>query len=468
MRKCFNDIEGAEEASPISTSIVGTQYQSIDEHKSQGVIEDKLLESQISPYLPPCANGHYPCLDVVRILCVWLACVDHGGTSFGHWNTMYVQSWVLQYLFYVCGFCYAMSSRDIWGYTSRLAIYFVVGTSLNCTAWSLLGMNWRSNIFGAVFQFWFIFALMLFLFTLTPLKRFLRSVRDDNQNDASSSPDPGDAGELGKGFAAMVIGCVFIKVLYEFVVIPICIKLFAGPVQPILNDLGDSSKFWGINATDHKATAAFIHQFFSDAELSVSNIFIAFVFPMLSKKLPFTLWLVLLNTYIHKCLLYRSQTTRMLNSFDATLMGVVFFYCGFAGRRVIGEYLIRYWFMCLFMCSLLWAPGMYGRLDESPPLDLPTRASYNFLEFCFAVLFFSGIERMVDPKIFSKDRLQFMGHWSLLTFLVHKFLVMLVQPMEYWLIMFTLIPVCKVVTDSRQKPKGPLARTHTSGQATIH
>merc|ERR1719498_2033642 len=60
---------------------------------------------------------HY-CLDVSRIVCVGLVAVNHGGTSwsdqFGLYNEMYVQQWVLQWLFMICGMSFAISSRNIW------------------------------------------------------------------------------------------------------------------------------------------------------------------------------------------------------------------------------------------------------------------------------------------------------------------------------------------------------------------
>jgi len=126
-------------------------------------------------------------------------------------------------------------------------------------------------------------------------------------------------------------------------------------------------------------------------------------------------------------------------------MGLSVHYLGLAGRRVIGEYLARYWFMFLFTCSLLWQPGMFGRFDESPPTDLAVRFRYYLLEFWFAIFFFTAVERLVDERIFSKDRLHFLGHWSLLMFLIHKFFVVLATPMEYWCMLVGTIPLCKLL-----------------------
>jgi len=417
-------------------------------------------------YLPADCNGHYPCLDVVRILCAFLCVVDHGGTKFGVWNTMYVQSWVLQYLYYVSGFVFGMSSRPLLGYCSRLSLYFLIGITVNLTAWSIAGRHWRDDIFGMVFQFWFVFGLILFLLVLAPVKRCLASVRDSLRSTCWPSEstvsgvgagmaEPENrwelARELVKGFMVMIASCLVVHSFNTVIAMPVLVALATGPLHPAIQGMGESSKFWGLpEGTDQSEWWAFSATVLRDSELSVTNVMIVMLFIRITSRLPLTMWILFLNTYLHKCIHYRSQTCRMLNAFDYTLMGLSFHYLGLAGRTFIGEYLVRYWFMFLFTCSLLWQPGMFGRLDESPPTDLAVRFRYYLLEFWFALLFFTAVERIVDRRIFSKDRLHFLGYWSLLIFLIHNFFVVLGTQMTYWFMLVVTMLLCKLLFGSGQ------------------
>jgi len=254
------------------------------------------------------------------------------------------------------------------------------------------------------------------------------------------------ASELIKGILVMTVSGGFVHLLNKFVAMPVLVRLCTGPLQPAIAGMGDSSKFWGLpEGTNRSDWEAWTSTLLRDSELSITNVLVVLLFIRITSRLPLTMWVLFLNTYLHKCMLYRSQTCRMLNAFDYTLMGLSFHYLGLAGRRVIGEYLARYWFMFLFTCSLLWQPGMFGRFDESPPTDLAVRFRYYLLEFWFAIFFFTAVERLVDERIFSKDRLHFLGHWSLLMFLIHKFFVVLATPMEYWCMLVGTIPLCKLL-----------------------
>jgi len=457
------DIESCEEAKPLlDGKAIGHSYTAHDSQKSSVQGSSPPSVTKHGQFLPPDCNGHYPCLDVVRIICVALCVVDHGGTKFGVWNTMYVQSWVLQYLYYVCGFVFGMSSRPLLSYCSRLGIYFLIGVCVNLSAWSLAGRDVRSNIFGMVFQFWFVFGLILFLFALAPLKRYLANARDLARSthwpSASSLAEPENlpelARELIKGVLVMTVSGGIIHTLNRYIAQPVLVTLLTGPLRPAIEGMGESSKFWGLpEGTNKNDWEAWTCTLLGDMELSVTNVLIVLLFIRITSRLPLTMWILFLNTYLHKCMLYRSQTCRMLNAFDYTLMGLSFYYLGIAGRRAIGEYLSRYWFLFLFTCSLLWQPGMFGRLDESPPTALDVRFRYFLLEFWFALLFFTAIERMIDERIFSKDRLHFLGHWSLLIFLIHGFFVVLANQFEYWCMLVGTIPLCKLLFGGGGQPK---------------
>jgi hypothetical protein len=141
-------------------------------------------------------------------------------------------------------------------------------------------------------------------------------------------------------------------------------------------------------------------------------------------------------------LFYRAQEARMINGFDCVMLGLVTFHYGMAKRVLIGEYIARYWFFVLFVCAVLWGPGSFGRLDEHPPTSLDVRMKYNFLEFVFVVMFFTTLDRAVDEKIFTKDRLDFLGNWAMLLFLLHKAVHLLFDSPYNWLVLIGLAYPC--------------------------
>lgn len=439
-----NDVECLEKV-PISANPGNVSYGCAKSEISGDICDDNptLLVDGI--------NGQYPALDVIRVVCICMVVVDHGGTSFGHWNTMFVQSWVLQWLFLIAGICYGMTSRGLWHYLSRLGGYFVVGVFCNWMAFVVTGHDVRNDMWNVVFQFWFIVGLMGFLILLTPIKKHLRSVLDSKgvqkPSELALLKDGSDT--RGWGFKYHPAQCVIIvlggfcaiSAFAHLVFIPICQIALGGPLLQWVQALGPGAQFWGLPANIDEAHA-FIKEFITYFLLSVTSLFLIVVFPMVSERVQYTGWLVLFNIYIHRMFQYRSQIARLINGFDVTMVGMTCFYYGLAHRRVIGEYIVRYWFVFLFMCCLLWPPGTYGRFDEVPTTDSFFRMRYNFLEAMFTVVFLCGMERICDKEIYSKDKAYWIGNWALLLFLVHKAVHIVFPPPYNWSILLSLAPLC--------------------------
>eukprot|EP00927_Polykrikos_kofoidii_P071105 TRINITY_DN67431_c0_g1_i1.p1 TRINITY_DN67431_c0_g1~~TRINITY_DN67431_c0_g1_i1.p1 ORF type:complete len:477 (-),score=58.80 TRINITY_DN67431_c0_g1_i1:124-1554(-) len=397
--------------------------------------------------LLPKSKSRHPCFDIIRILCVFFVCVDHGGTTFGVWNVMFVQSWVLQYLFLTCGIMFGMSSRSVIYFVSRLGMYFWVGVSCNLCAWVILGKDWQHNMWDVIFQFWFIVALIVFVLLLVPIRTYCRAVRD-RVGKASETIAQGEAigddtpWNLSRGLVVTAAGFVIISFLFSYAIIPLLQFMLATPLLELVQRyLGSGAEFWGL-PTNHEEARVFIRQFFSYFELSVTNIYLVIMFPTVSSRLGLVVWLVLLNTYSNKMTLYRAQEARMINGFDCVMLGLVTMHFGMAKRVIIGKYMVRYWFVVLFICTTLWAPGSFGRLDEHPPTDAMVRIKYNFLEFIFVVIFFTALDRIFDENIFLADKLDFLGNWAMLLFLVHKGVHMLFVSPYNWFVLAGLAFPC--------------------------
>lgn len=418
---------------------------------------------------PPSAK-HHPWLDLTRIFCVWFVAVDHGNSSFGDWNIMNTQMWVLQYLFLVCGVCYGMSNRGLGSYLFRLACYFVVGSCINLLAWIATRNNWQDNFFGVVFQFWFVAGLMLYAVMLAPTHRYLKGVREKQASPPSPRPAPAPAPAAGPlnvpetqhppvaqeaaglglgldrdsllGAIACLGGALLIVYLILHVILdPILANLLSPLVLRITHHMGLGGNYWHLPTTTDSARD-FVSNSCQYAAASLANCIILLLGPWLCKGTSHITWLVLLNTYGHRAAFYRGNEERPWHGLEVMMIGLTCYFFGLRGRRRIGEYVIRYWFVVLFACALLWPPEYSFRIDEDPPKELEFRVRCQVLEAVFVVVWLVAGDRLVQPEIFTEDRLQFLNLWALITFLVHKAVHMLIPSPWNWAFIIALAPVC--------------------------
>lgn len=424
----------------------------------KGDMDSDRCSFRLHKLLPSSPDGRHPCLDVVRILCIWLVVVDHAGTPFGVWNVMYVQAWVLQYLFMICGISFGLTSKSLAGVLLRLGGICCAGTFFNGIAWAILGLDWRHEIFNVVFQFWFVVGLMVFLILLAPLKANLQRTVQRLEAGVPAMHADSPFADLSIPSVLLILsgGYYLLTLVVQLMVIPFFQHYTAASLAVLVNNkLGSAAEFWNMPTTTPDAKI-FIEDFLTYMQLSLSNLYLVYVFPILSSKVELVGWLIILNTYLHKMLCYRAQEARLLNSFDCTMLGLVCFYYGLSQRQRIGTYICRYWFVFLFVCALLWPTGTNGRFDEHPPTDLLTRARDNALEMLFIILFLTAVERIADEKIFRVDHLDFLNIWALTLFMVHKAVHMLAPQPLNWFVLFALaIPF---YLDSRKQPaKGAAA-----------
>jgi len=440
------DVEQPEDVPIVSSTKEKQNYGSKANSHDDGLMSKNKNAEEEHKLLPDTPDGRHPSLDVIRIVCIWLACVDHGETPFGYWNTMYVQSWVLQYLFLICGICFGMTKKGLPSYLSRLGMYFVIGVCCNWVAWAIAGLDWKHNSWDIVFQFWFVFGLMMYCVALYPFKQYLARVKNERRTSESSWA------HFARGVAVLVLGFAVIKLLFRAMLIPIMQKEVAAPLANAISQMGSSAQFWGVLSDPHDA-ATWCGRFLTYLESSLASVYLVMVSPYLFSRLSAVGWLVIANNYYHRCFEYRGQDSRIFTGFDVTFLGLTCFYFGLQYRRVIGEYFVRYWFLFLFICALLWPPGTTGRWDEQPPTDPTKRLAYNFMEMIFVVFFLCAAERMADPKIFSEDRMDFMGNFTLLLFLVHKAVYILVPQPYCWYVILSLIPFCYTIQVCCSKPR---------------
>jgi len=377
-----------------------------------------------------------PCLDIARVVCVGLVVVNHGGSSwsdqFGLYNEMYVQQWVLQWLFIVCGMSFGMSSRNTYGYLGRLLMYFAIGSLTNWCAWAIKGMDWKRNFWNVIFQFWFIFGLMLYIVVLAPLKRYLKDV-------STRTHLARDLG-LVNGLVIIAGALVVVHIGFKLALEPLVDFTFARALVELRNSAGPGGQFWGLPGTIAESSV-FCEELLGYFKVSAGSLVILYVFPKVSNHLPLTNWLVLLNVFIFRCFTFRGQFARVVDGFDFTMIGLANFYLGLSYRRTIGKYMCRYWFFVLFVFSLLVPPGTWGRFDEVSIHDMSFRMRFHSIELALVLLFLCAAERLADGAIFFEDKLMFLSWWALYLFLFHEFIHLVVPHPYNWVVLIMLAPM---------------------------
>lgn len=437
-------------------------------HKCQGA--DLLLSS---------TGKHYPFLDITRVACVWCVAIDHGNGSFGRYNVMFTQDWVLQYLFIVAGASFGMTKKSLFSYEFRLAMYFGIGVVLNWLAWIITGGDWRHSFADVVFHLWFVVGLMVYSMILAPLRAYLKSTEVHPKDEPNREPEPeaemahassdalGDE-EQGPNASASTMYKYRDSLLFRLAVVGgglVAIGLFfsygldkvwrrAAPAwartcQTIAGSSG-WGEHWGFPETADEAIEH-LHRLSLYLMCNVSNAFLMTCGPHVLPKASWTTCIMLINTYGHKLLVDRKQDDRFFHGLDLTMLGMAAFYLGLRHRQRIGTYIVRYWFLLIFVCTIIWPPGAGVRYDENPPPDVELRVRVNLLEAIFTTVWLVAADRLVQAEIFTEDCLEFLGTWALLVFLVHKAVhIVLPHPLN-WTFLLVLIPVCKYYESWRRR-----------------
>lgn len=432
------------EAAPILPKVELPTYGSENSTKSRSADEN----GSECHDLVPSQDGHQPFLDLTRIACVAGVCLDHGNFTFGCWNIAFAQNWVLQFLFIVSGISFGMSKKSLPDYLARLAKYVAVGIGVNWTAWLVAGLDWQHNFFNVVFQNWFVVGLMGYAVILAPLRPTLQRLRDTEQEymiTRGGRQEDVAATEQRHNLLQILVyifgGILSILLIFQVLISPCLAALLSKPLLLLTAHVGKGGSFWGLPTTTPEAVI-FIRRMCVYVNLTASNLYLVFVCPRVFQRVAITGWMIILNTYASRAIFYRHSDERPWHGLDLMMLGLVCFYLGLLNRRKIGEYIMRYWFVLLLFCSLLWPPGLNIRLDEQPPTDDLLRTRYACLEAVFVVTWLVAGERMVQTEIFTEDRMEFMNDWALLAFLTHKAIHILLSPPFNWLAIIALIPLC--------------------------
>jgi hypothetical protein len=403
--------------------------------------------------LPRRADGdkRQPHLDLCRFICVLVVVLDHGAPEYAKWNAFFGQNWTLQLIYVICGISLGLSNKGFGGYLGRLGAYVVVGVLCNWFAWVVTGQDWQSNVWGVVFQFWFVVGLMLYSVMLIPLKQYLAWAASRDQLAAAEESygaatlldraDAAAADSTVRGLSLVALGLVIIWMAVSVALSQLLDGQYSTSLEEAFGAMGNAATYW--ESASGSAASSLIKDICAALELSLSNIWLAVAVPaLLPQRQSLAGWLILVNMHARRLLSwYSGLGEKALNGFDLMLLGLTCFYLGLAKRRQIGVVVARYWWAILFCIGLLWKGGTYGRYDQLQATPMWLTWRMRLLDFFFAMAFLSAGERFVDPKIFTEDKLGFIGNLGLFLFLVHKAVHIVVPAPFNWFLLISFGPL---------------------------
>mmetsp|Transcript_13478 Transcript_13478/g.31693 ORF Transcript_13478/g.31693 Transcript_13478/m.31693 type:complete len:450 (+) Transcript_13478:111-1460(+) len=380
-------------------------------------------------------DGRAPILDVTRITCVFLVALDHGAPEYSHWNTLFTQNWGLQFIFLTCGVSFGFSKTGLGGYTMRLAMYFLCGVACNWTAWVISGQDWMRDPWNVVFQMWFVVGVIFYSLLLAPL-RYAAGIQ---LKHARTAEDP-TTQDILVGTMLLVLGVIIsssMSLLARMI-------LFNGEA-PTPEAASDPSTLTGFGYWFNRANGRQnIMSIVNSLALSFRAMWVVLItaswFPQWQSCLG---WFLMLHMYGCRMLFwYPAPGDRLCHGLDIMLLGLTCYLFGLYKKERLADLAQRYWFVIVISLGVIWRPGTEGRFDSKPPEDLELRTRCQMIELIFMAWWLVAGERWVDHKIFTEDRLAFMGDWALLIFMVHKALHIILPNPFNWIAIASLVPVC--------------------------
>lgn len=439
----------------------------------------------------------YAHLDLARVLCVALVTIDHGAWIYSAENTLFAQSWVLQWLWLISGVCFTLGRAPLIKQLPRLGLIFIVGAVLNWVAWLVAGWDWKNNIADVVFQFWFIVGLMIFMSICAHLKPLLlpggrRPYLRSRENNVTNGTDALKGGDLevqasdevfptgindrvpserdrvndkiksrhqnnsattveaGKQSGRALQKDERDALLKYGILVFVLLALQTGLGIWAMGLEGDSLKkslesaFGG--GASFWADGLQPGQIIGQLTTLVGAVLLANIGARLlrSPRLsPWLAWVVLAWLYICRsvlvpCLFGQTGLGRIITGFGLFLSGLISACRGLEGASILRLYGVRYWWMVALALALLWNPTWSQRFDERPPEDWFMSWRVVTSEFVCTVGFLTVGECMFDPKIFTEDKAAWLSDLGLLLFVVHRAIHVAVPQPWNWIVLISL------------------------------
>lgn len=194
--------------------------------------------------------------------------------------------------------------------------------------------------------------------------------------------------------------------------------------------------YWNL-PTDAEELTLWSNMCGNDLRASVVSGWIALVF---AKYVPAQFqdlagWLILFTIYANRIAFPIGSVSRFVHGLDLMLLGLVCNFHGFRYKDKIGDLIMRYWFLIVFLCAFLRLPGVHGRLDVNPPTDRVPRARVNLVELIFLLGWITAADRLFVKAAFSAETFQWLNTWALFLYLGHYGVHIVVPKPWNWVVL---------------------------------
>eukprot|EP00434_Breviolum_minutum_P033187 symbB.v1.2.029366.t1/scaffold3207.1/size61170/2 len=325
-------------------------------------------------------------LDYARILCVACVVSEHsGGAGFSDRNVLWVQQWVVPFLYVVSGIAFMLSKTGILKYEFRLFLVLLIGTAANGVAEMVIGINPFARPGWTMYQMGYVLAIMIFSVCSAPIKEVLKW--------RAHNP-----------FAATPPRLRFVAAFYGFLA-AVSLVVFIGGSS--LVDDTQAIRAFGASA------ATTLHE----VPMFLSRTFGLFFLVSLTACWGYCSsagWILIVLSYTtHTMIPYKKGGHAM--SPDLFLIGMVTYQWPLKYKVRVASILQNYWPFLLAAVLLCSMPSVSGRCDLHPLNTVWERCRFRLVEAVLVAGLVTGAFHADDPH----GVIPWMNLWSLYAYCFH-------------------------------------------------
>eukprot|EP00437_Effrenium_voratum_P040856 CAMPEP_0181470420 /NCGR_PEP_ID=MMETSP1110-20121109/38540_1 /TAXON_ID=174948 /ORGANISM="Symbiodinium sp., Strain CCMP421" /LENGTH=499 /DNA_ID=CAMNT_0023595387 /DNA_START=223 /DNA_END=1722 /DNA_ORIENTATION=- len=338
-------------------------------------------------------------LDFARIACVACVVSEHsGGSEFSAHNWVWVQQWVVPFLYLVSGISFMLSRSSIWTYELRLFAVLLVGCGANAVAY--FALNASSLTLYVPYQMGYVMVLMILCLWTFPLKKALIWRAENPSAPATIQLRLLTAfwGILSLGFFVLYVGgWDHLELLH-------------------LTSFAEANRQSALAAPVLEMPLFFARTF---------GFFFLACLTCCSGKTGLATWILMAVSYTAHVFVPYDSGSHPIGA-DLFVIGMVSFQWPAKFKKRIAAEVRQYWMVMMAIVLLTSNPMVYGRCDLMPLNTTWERLRYRAIEFALVSL-------MVTDTLNSRDShgvTPWLNMWSLWAYCFHVALARML-PLPY-------------------------------------
>ena len=325
-------------------------------------------------------------LDYARILCVACVVSEHsGGERFSDRNVLWVQQWVVPFLYVVSGVAFMLSKTGILKYEFRLFLVLLVGTVANGVAEMVLGNDPVARPGWTMYQMAYVAVIMIVSLLVAPIKEVLKWRA---QNPCAATP----------------WRLRFVAALYGLLAAASLVVFIGG-----FSLVGDTE---AIRASGAGGATTLL-----EAPMFLSRTFGIFFLVSLTACWGYCSsagWILILLSYTTHAMIPYNKGGHPLSP-DLFLIGMVTYQWPLKYKARVASIWQSYWAIFLAAVLLCSMPSVSGRCDLHPLNTVWERCRFRLVEVVLVTGLVTGAFHADDPH----DVTPWMNLWSLYAYCFH-------------------------------------------------